>query len=108
MKANTKENNNFNYDIKEKIVKAGGSEIFKNWHENAGITEEEFLDGLKWICESEFTERGQVIRELGCSRAKGLVKLNRVFDKDGNFIALYRCDNRSLWSGVSLSPRSKI
>lgn len=98
----------FNYDIKERLVKEGNSNVFKNWHEFAGVTEEDFLEGLKWLCETEVNERGQKKRELGCSVKEGLVKLYRVFDRAGNFVGFYRYDNNMTWSGVSLSPDNRI
>lgn len=70
-------NNNFNFEIKEKIVKQGGSEIFKNWHEVFGISEEDFIEGLRWLCDDSLDEKGRLTRELGVHIEKGLVKLKR-------------------------------
>lgn len=113
--------NKSNYEIKKSLVEEGKSRIFDDWHKNAGITEAEFLEGLKWLCDSEITDQNQTVRELGCSRKEGLVKLRRVhgtihckvrgkeFDKENQFIGFYRYDNDRLWGGsVSISPRDRI
>ena len=76
------------YEIFEKIVKAGDSKIFKEWHAEAGITQEDFLDGLKWLCDDpglEEDENGKrfkpLERELGCHYKRGLVRLKRITDR---------------------------
>lgn len=47
-----------NYEIKEKIVKAGNSKIFKNWKENVPeISEKDFLEALRWVCEDPRNEK---------------------------------------------------
>lgn len=72
--------NHFNYAVKEKIVKSGNSEIFKYWHER-GVSEEDFLNGLKWVCDDPLYEDGKLTRELGCERDGKLVKLKRIYDR---------------------------
>lgn len=104
---------NTNYEIKEKIVKSGDSKVFKNWHEFAGITEEKFLEGLKWLCEPETTAKGREIRALGCLKEEGIIKLKRVYSyKDTpkeEFAGFYRVDNGFHWYGdVTLSPKDRI
>lgn len=93
-----------NYEIKERIVRAGNSRVFASWHENAGIGMEDFLDGLRWLCEDPMPD-GRPTRELGCIRradagmtdeqraiwytgpkAEGVVRLyrlSRAYDEDG-------------------------
>ena len=70
----------FNYATKEKIVKAGNSKIFNIWHER-GVSEEDFLEGLKWVCDDPLWDKGWLTRELGCERDGRLVKLDRICDR---------------------------
>ena len=94
-----------NFEIKEKIVRKGESQIFNNWHENADIELEDFIEGLRWLCEDPMPE-GRPTRELGCIRRadagmtdeqraiwycgpkpEGVVRLyrlRRVYDRDGH------------------------
>lgn len=109
--------NNTRYEIKEKIVKSGNSRVFQSWHENAGITMEEFLDGLRWLCNDPMTD-GHLTRELGCVRRAdsgytpeqleilgdveqpsglGLHRLARGYDNQGRFVGFYDEDGR-LWA----------
>ncbi|WP_462333624.1 hypothetical protein [Limosilactobacillus oris] len=39
------------FDTKKKIVENGGSKIFNNWNEKFGISKDEFIENLKWVCE---------------------------------------------------------
>lgn len=55
----------YNYDIKKKLVAENHSEVFKNWHEVAGITKEEFLEALKWVCDDPKDEKKRLTREIG-------------------------------------------
>lgn len=41
------------FDAKEKIVESGGSTVFDNWNETFGITKEEFLENLAWVCQDD-------------------------------------------------------
>lgn len=90
------------YSIKEKIVRAGQSRVFNNWHERGGISLDDFLDGLKWLCDDPMPD-GRMTRELGCDIAEDLdevyaatapipvhgvgtlVRLRRVYFDDGQF-----------------------
>lgn len=50
------------YEIAKKIVEAGDSKIFKNWHEHTGVSKEDFLAGIEWLCENV------IISECDCSQ----------------------------------------
>lgn len=94
------------YDVKEKIVKSGGSKVFHNWS-TQGITEEEFLAGLKWLCEDK-RENGKLSRELGCHKNE-LVRLERHYHSDGSFAGFYECESKKLYAGyVSISADDRI
>lgn len=98
-------NGRSNYEIKKMIVEKGESAIFKNWHEHEGITMEDFLEGLKWLCEDPRDERGRLTRELGCHKGK-VVKLRRV----NNLITVfYEVDSGLRYGGyVSISARDRV
>ena len=53
------------FEIKKKIVQEGGSRIFKNWNAVSGITEEEFLEALEWVCDDPNADDGLLTREIG-------------------------------------------
>lgn len=105
------------YEIAKKIVSAGDSKIFQNWHDFAGITEEDFLEGIHWLCEERRYPKGHkwaglLRRELGCTK-DGLVKLRRVYTSDGCggwLCTLYECRPMGcLWRGyVSLSADDRV
>lgn len=102
-----------NYEIKEKIVRKGESKIFNNWNKFSGIKMEDFLIGLKWVCEDPEQDFGDGIvrmtRELGCTPDGKLVKLKRVNSKSGSFAGFYDMETGRLWTGhVSISCRDRI
>ena len=111
-----------NYEVKERLVKSGKSRVFQNWHTYAGITEEEFLEGLKWVCE-DLMPNGYLTRELGCEIPGGaekgrgkIVKLVRAYRTAVNgwhdFQGFYRLEGEMLhpvWNGrVSISARDRV
>lgn len=54
------------YATRERIVKAGGSTVFADWARAGLITEEEFLGGLRWLCDDpEDAPGGRMTREIG-------------------------------------------
>lgn len=100
------------YEIAEKIVRKGESNVFKNWN-TRGVSIEDFLDGLKWLYEDPMEDFGdgrvRMTRELGCTSDGELVKLKRVHNKNGEFVGFYRIDTDLLWNGhVSISCRDRI
>lgn len=107
-----------NYTIKEKIVKAGGSEVFKNWKEFGGVSEEDFLDGLKWVCDDpmEFVAgHPRMTRELALDISKPgsgkLVRLERVNDSKGGFVGFYRNGMRyssGVYGFISINREDRI
>lgn len=53
------------FAAKAAIVRKGGSVVFANWARAAGITEEEFLDALRWVCGDPHALDGKLTREVG-------------------------------------------
>lgn len=97
-----------NLEIKKKIVEKGDSRIFNNWHENQGISKEEFIKGLEWLYKDPLNENGKWTRELGCKDGK-LYHLKRVYYNDGSFAGFYHEDTNMRWYGhVSISPQDRI
>lgn len=79
------------YEMKEKQVKRGGSKVFENW-KTKGVTTEDFLNGLKWVCEDpgeDFTVGKRMTRELACTENGKLVRLKRANDNMGCFLGFY-------------------
>lgn len=113
-----------NFEIKKKIVLAGGSRIFKDWSAHSSITVEDFLDALQWVCADPLDANGKLTREIALSPDR-IVKLRR---SNGHFgmtaFYEYPCDNGgdgdfgSLWSGekfpdgfirkISVSAKDRI
>lgn len=97
------------YEIAKKIVEAGDSKIFKNWHEHTGVSKEDFLAGIEWLCEepkrypADHRYAGLLRRELGICKNGQLVHLRRVYPK--GLCAFYEDKPfGELWSnGISLS-----
>ncbi len=104
-----------NFDIKKKIVESGNSEVFKYWHENAGISMEDFLAELKWLCEDPYKifsrKCAKMTRQLGCTKDGELVRLFRVYARNADFLGFYRESNGERWSnieGVTLSCQDRV
>lgn len=122
-----------NFEIKEKIVRNGDSKVFKNWQENSNITMEDFLDGLRWLCDDPMTD-GKLTRELGCIRRADsgwsdkdreilnpiephnpgvdrIYRLTRVYWQDGSFRGFVD-ETGHTWGGstecASISARDRI
>lgn len=57
-------NNQWRLEKKIELVKSGQSRVFKEWQLYGGITEEEFIEGLKWLAEDPMTEKGNPTREI--------------------------------------------
>lgn len=88
------------YELIERIVKSGNSKVFKDWHEHTGLSQEDFLAGMKWLIEAEFPggeyDGHRLQYRLGCTRDGQLVKCWMVHG------AIYRMDTDAmytLWSG---------
>lgn len=73
------------YEIKKKIILNNDSKIFKNWNDFTGITQNDFLEGVKWLCEEEKDKNGKPVRTIGCSKDGKIVKLRRIYDRYGEF-----------------------
>ncbi len=90
---------NNNFETKQKIVVAGDSEVFKNWQQLLpNITEEMFLDAVKWVCEDPAQDGEKLTREIGLTKI-GIVKLTRHNLKNG--MTEIRYENGMLWTGDS-------
>lgn len=99
------------YAIKEKIVLAGGSKIFGDWHENAGISMDDFLKGIRWLCDDPMTGpyKTRMTRELGCTRFGGLRRLSRYYDGRYGTTTIYDEENGRVWDGgPSINMRDRI
>ena len=111
---------NKNFEIKAKIVRAGESKVFKSWNHIALVTMDDFLDGLRWLCEDPMPD-GKLTRELGCvgrigvdwteeerkiwgdvqtPSDMGLHRLTRCYYSDGTF-AGFKDQNGRRWESSS-------
>lgn len=92
------------YSLKEKIVKRGESKTFDNWKKFANITEFDFLEGLKWLCDDPLTEDGKLTRQLGCHiGTHRVVKLKRVYGPEC-LCSFYEVETGKLWGGSGMLP----
>lgn len=88
---------NNNFETKKKIILAGDSEVFKNWQRLLpNLTEEMFLDAVKWVCDDPAQHGEKLTREIGLTRI-GIVKLNRHNLRTG--LTEFRYENGRLWTG---------
>ena len=86
-----------NYEAKEKIVLAGESKVFKNWQQLLpNITEDMFLESLRWVCEDPAKDGEKLTREIGLTKI-GIVKLIRHNSSSG--LVTIRHESGKLWSG---------
>lgn len=53
------------FAAKAAIVRKGRSIVFANWALTAGITDDEFLDALRWVCDDPHALDGKLTREVG-------------------------------------------
>lgn len=106
------------YEIAKKIVEAGDSKLFLNWHLHTGISAEDFLEGIKWLCEEpirypaddrNYYAAGRLRRELGIRRDGTLVHLKRTYGKGGACAIYEDKPGGALWYGLpSLSAADRI
>ena len=116
------------YEICEKIVTSGSSKVFKQWNQEAGVTQEDFLAGLRWLYDDpglDVDASGKrfkpLERELGCHYEKGIVRLKRINAKTG--VRFAEVDTNEAWNpswrtledgktlrltGVSISAEDRI
>ena len=85
--------------------------VYDSWCEYAGVKEEDFIAGCKWLKADPLNEQDRMTRELGCTKQGELVRLIRVNDVNGNFVGFYREPKKPstlgrLWEGrVSINSR---
>lgn len=77
-----------NYYLKRKYVQQNQSKLFQKWHDTSDITKQEFLKGLRWLCEDPCCagrNRNLETREL-CLLVNGrIAMLYRQYRKDDSF-----------------------
>lgn len=99
-------------EIKKNIVLKGESKVFQNWHEFTGVSMEDFIAGLEWLCEEPIRENGKLRRELACRRDGTLLRLTRMYDKN-DFCVFVDEQTHRVWSGdgmnkISISADDRI
>ena len=57
-------NNQWKLEKKIELVKSGKSRVFEEWKLYGGITEEEFIEALRWLAEDPMTEKENSTREI--------------------------------------------
>lgn len=109
-----------NLETKIKIVRNGESKVFMNWSEHSGIEQDQFIEGLEWLCADPCdggAEGNGMTRELGLDvKAKKIVRLRRTYFGNGSFDGFYDIDSApvapglySRWEGnISISCRDRI
>lgn len=99
--------NAFNY--KKNLVVTGKSRIFKNWHEHVGVTQEDFLEALEWVCADPLNAAGKMTREIGPRKDGSIAKLKRVYYDDGSFAGIYEIETDRIWMGkVSINCKDRV
>lgn len=101
-----------NLEIKKNIVLKGESKVFQNWHEATGVSMDDFIAGLEWLCQEPIRENGKLRRELACRKDGALLRLNRVYDANG-FCTFVDQETKRVWFGdgmykVSISADDRI
>lgn len=99
--------NKYYFEVKKKLVEEDKSRVYQNWHEYQGINKEDFINGLKWLCDDPCDERGRVTRGLGCIHEE-VRKLKKVCYPSG-VKAHYDMTTGYLFSGnVYITPHDSI
>ncbi len=62
--------NQWRLEKKIELVKSGQSRVFKEWQLYGGITEEEFIEGLKWLAEDRLASFLQLMLEIKFGKTK--------------------------------------
>lgn len=110
-KMESEANRTFKLQTKIRLVEEGKSRIYENWHEHQGITKDDFIRGLEWLCADPLTEDGRVTRDLGCKNGR-LYRLERRWGKCGTMsFHDIETDERfsfSNGSGASITVRDRI
>lgn len=92
--------NGFGY--KKKLVESGRSRIYENWAKYQGITKEDFIAELEWLCKDERNAEGRLTRELGCRYGK----LHRLFRSYGGGLTAFRNMDGTLWNNCGAASIS--
>ena len=70
--------------IRLRILSDGHSKIFADWHEKAGITEDDFGAGLVWLAGDPLDDRSRFTRRLVCDfKERRLIYAGVCIDKHG-------------------------
>ena len=75
------------------------SKIFLSWCEHSTITEEEFVEALKWLHDDPYDNQGRMTREIGLA-PEGILRLTRTYTDDGR---CYFYHDGELWNGEHFS-----
>ena len=67
------------YQAIERKVRNEECKILNRWKTHSTVTDDEFLEGVKWILEDPFDERNRLTREIALSPT-GIVYLDRIYD----------------------------
>jgi len=93
--------NKFNFHVKEKIVKEGKSKILEEWQTLSSITDDDFLEALKWVCDDPANggpSKNSLTRRIGLSATK-VVKLHCSWLEDEAGVVFYK--DGFYWGGES-------
>ena len=72
------------YELKKKIVRSGGSQVFNEWQKYASISESDFLEALEWVCGDAFDLENRRTRYIGLEPNR-IVKLKAIY---GDFVSI--------------------
>lgn len=84
------------YQAIERKVRNEECKILNRWKTHSTVTDDEFLEGVKWILEDPFDERNRLTREIALSPT-GIVYLDRIYDDRRGMMVFSH--NGETWSG---------
>lgn len=114
------------FEVKKNIVLTGNSRIFNNWAEHSGITVDDFIAALEWVCDDPLDANGMLTREIALAPDR-IVKLRRVNDHRTGITSFYKFEGDNggekgklgtIWGGevfddgfmrkISLSAKDRV
>lgn len=77
-----------NFSTKKQLVENGKSKVFNNWHKMFGISKDEFLENLEWVCNDPQNGKSAVSNKHNGLTREIAIKANAEAMKRAEYMAM--------------------